>query len=110
MTLFRGQPANMTFAPGSTYRISAAVVSSIRPTSVEPTRFSTLEDYLSARPYSLVQQQGDGRVVFIEVVAGGFFQDEYRLRPKLTVSAGVRYDWQNFIHDSNNFSPRASFA
>ena len=51
--------------------------------------FSTLQDYQKARPYSLVQQQGDGRVVFIEVVAGGFIQDEYRLRPNLTISAGA---------------------
>lgn len=72
--------------------------------------FSTLQDYQSARSYSLVQQQGDGRVVFLEVVAGGFFQDEYRLRPNLTISAGLRYDWQNYIHDGNNFSPRVSFA
>ena len=72
--------------------------------------FSTTDDYLAGRPYSLVQQQGDGRVVFVEVVAGGFVQDEYRLRRNLTISAGLRYDWQNFIHDSNNFSPRASFA
>ncbi len=72
--------------------------------------FSTLQDYLAGRPYSLVRQQGDGRVVFLEVVTGAFFQDEYRLRPNLTLSAGLRYDWQNYIHDHNNFSPRVSFA
>jgi hypothetical protein len=72
--------------------------------------FSTLQDYIAGRPYSLVRQQGNGHVVFLEIVTGGFFQDEYRLRPNLTISAGVRYDWQNFIHDNNNVSPRASFA
>jgi hypothetical protein len=72
--------------------------------------FSTLQDYLAGRPYSLVQQQGNGHVVFLEVVAGTFVQDEYRLRPNLTISTGLRYDWQNFIHDNNNFSPRMSFA
>ena len=25
-------------------------------------------------------------------------------------SAGLRYDWQNFFHDHNNFAPRLSFA
>lgn len=44
------------------------------------------------------------------MVAGAFIQDEYRLRPNLPLSAGLRYDWQNFVHDHNNFSPRASFA
>lgn len=72
--------------------------------------FSTLQDYRHARPFSLVQQQGNGHVVFLETVVGGFFQDEYRLRPNLTISAGVRYDWQNFFHDNNNIAPRVSFA
>ncbi len=72
--------------------------------------FSNLQDYLSARPYSFIQQQGDGHIVFIETVVGGFVQDDYRLLPNLTVSAGVRYDWQNYFHDNNNFSPRLALA
>jgi outer membrane receptor protein involved in Fe transport len=43
-------------------------------------------------------------------VVGGFFQDEIRVRPDLTLSAGVRFDWQNFFHDNNNVSPRLAFA
>ncbi|HYM11530.1 MAG TPA: TonB-dependent receptor [Bryobacterales bacterium] len=72
--------------------------------------FSTLQEYLQHRPYSFIQQQGDGHVVFLETVLGGFVQDEYRLRPNLTLSAGVRYDWQNYFHDNNNVSPRLAFA
>ena len=72
--------------------------------------FSSLQDYELRRPYSFIQQQGDGHIVFVEVVAGGFVQDDYRLRPNLTVSMGVRYDWQNFFHDNNNFSPRLALA
>jgi hypothetical protein len=72
--------------------------------------FSTLQDYALGQPYSFIQQQGDGHIVFVEVVAGGFIQDDYRLRPNLTVSAGMRYDWQNFFHDNNNVSPRLSIA
>lgn len=72
--------------------------------------FSTLQDYLAGRPFSLLRQTGNGHVVFIEKVLGGFVQDEYRVRPNLSVSLGVRYDWQNYFHDNNNFAPRASFA
>ncbi len=72
--------------------------------------FSTLQDYMLNRPYSFVQQQGDGRVVFTEHVFGGFVQDEIRLLPNLSVSAGLRYDWQNYFHDNDNFAPRISFA
>jgi outer membrane receptor protein involved in Fe transport len=73
--------------------------------------FSSLADYLQRRPYSFVQQQGVTKVTFWEVVAGGFAQDEIRLRPNLTVVAGLRYDWQNYFNeDGNNFAPRLSVA
>ncbi len=72
--------------------------------------FSTLLDYEQSRPYSLIRQTGDGHVVFVETVVGGFIQDEYRLRPNVTISAGLRYDWQNFLHDNNNISPRVAVA
>ncbi len=72
--------------------------------------FSTLQDYQQNHPFSLLKQSGNGHVVFLEKVLGGFFQDEFRVRPNLQISAGVRYDWQNYFHDGNNVSPRFSLA
>src|SRR5262245_45332358 len=72
--------------------------------------FSSLQDYLEGRPFSFVQQRGDGHVVFWEKVFGGFFQDEYQVRRNLQLTAGVRYDWQNYFHDRNNVGPRISVA
>jgi len=72
--------------------------------------FSSLPDYTVSRPYSFVQQAGNGHVVFLEKVFGGFAQDEIRVRQNLTVVMGLRYDWQNYFHDGNNFSPRGSVA
>ncbi len=72
--------------------------------------FSTLGDYEARRPFSLVRQQGEPRTIFLEKVLGGFVQDEWIARPNLTVSLGLRYDWQNYFHDQNNFSPRVGFA
>jgi carboxypeptidase family protein/TonB-dependent receptor-like protein len=72
--------------------------------------FSTLEDYRQNHPFSLLRQSGNRHVVFLEKVLGGFVQDEFRLRPNLQISMGVRYDWQNYFHDDNNFSPRVSIA
>jgi hypothetical protein len=72
--------------------------------------FSSLADYVASRPYSFIQQAGDGHVVFLEKVFGGFAQDEIRVRPNVTVVMGLRYDWQNFFHDNNNLSPRGSIA
>ena len=72
--------------------------------------FSSLADYAVGRPFSLIRQSGNGHVVFIEKVVGGFVQDEFKMRQNLQISVGVRYDWQNFFHDNDNVAPRASFA
>jgi len=72
--------------------------------------FSTLQDYAAGRPFSFVQQRGDGRLAFMHEIAGAFVQDQIAVRRNLSLSLGLRYDWQNFFGDNNNFVPRASFA
>ncbi len=41
---------------------------------------------------------------------GTFFQDEWRIRPNLTFSYGLRYERESIINDNNNFGPRVSVA
>jgi hypothetical protein len=41
---------------------------------------------------------------------GGFFQDEWRLRPNLTLTLGLRYEAQSNISSVFNFGPRVFFA
>lgn len=41
---------------------------------------------------------------------GVFFQDEWRVRPNITFSYGVRYERESIIDDNNNFGPRVSVA
>jgi hypothetical protein len=41
---------------------------------------------------------------------GGFFQDEWRLRPNLTVTLGLRYEAQSNISSHFNLGPRIFFA
>jgi outer membrane receptor protein involved in Fe transport len=72
--------------------------------------FSSLADYTAGRPYAFVQQGGNGHVAFLEKVVGLFVQDEMRVSPRLSVSLGLRFDWQNYVHDDNNVGPRGSFA
>jgi Carboxypeptidase regulatory-like domain/TonB dependent receptor len=72
--------------------------------------FSSLKEYGNGRPFSFEQQRGNGHVVFWERLFGGFFQDEYQLRRNFQVTAGLRYDWQSYFHDNNNFGPRLSLA
>ncbi|HZS45234.1 MAG TPA: carboxypeptidase regulatory-like domain-containing protein [Blastocatellia bacterium] len=72
--------------------------------------FSSITNFQAGKPATFRQQQGNGHVNFLEKVIGGFVQDDFRYRPNLMVSFGMRYDWQNYFHDNNNFAPRLSFA
>ena len=72
--------------------------------------FSNLALYQAGRPYSFVQQQGNGHVVLLEKVLGLYIKDDWKARPSLTLSFGARYDWENYFHDNNNVAPRFSFA
>jgi hypothetical protein len=41
---------------------------------------------------------------------GGFIQDDWRFRPKLTINLGLRYENQDNISSNYNFAPRLGFA
>jgi outer membrane receptor protein involved in Fe transport len=72
--------------------------------------FATLADYAALHPYAYTLQQGSGHVSLWWREYGAFVQDQIRLTPNLQASVGLRYDWQAFFHDANNFAPRASLA
>jgi len=45
-----------------------------------------------------------------QVDFGAFVQDDWRVRPDFTLSAGLRYERQSNISSSLNFAPRLAFA
>jgi Carboxypeptidase regulatory-like domain/TonB dependent receptor len=72
--------------------------------------FSNLDTYAAGQPYAFIQQKGNGDLAFLEKQVGTYIKDDWQVRPGLSASLGLRYDWQNYFHDDNNVAPRASLA
>lgn len=72
--------------------------------------FSSLADYLNNRPDVWTAQQGLGRGLYWINELGAFAQDEITIRPGLRLTLGLRYQWQTYISDRDNFAPRVSIA
>ena len=72
--------------------------------------FSNLLTYAAGQPYSFTAQAGNGVISLLEKQVGAYIKDDWRAAPGLTVSLGMRYDWQNYFHDDNNVAPRLSVA
>lgn len=72
--------------------------------------FATLADFAAGRPYAYSIQQGVGRASFWWREYGAFVQEQIKLAPNLQAAFGLRYDWQSFFGDTNNFAPRGSLA
>jgi outer membrane receptor for Fe3+-dicitrate len=54
--------------------------------------FNSLADYLARRPFQYQQFAGTGTVDSLTNQVAFYLQDEWRLRPGLTVSPGLRYE------------------
>jgi hypothetical protein len=77
--------------------------------------FTSLEEYRSAllgsgRPTQFSISGGNAEINFNQTDFSPFIQDDWRVRPNLTLSFGLRYDWQSNINSKFNFAPRAAFA
>jgi Carboxypeptidase regulatory-like domain/TonB dependent receptor len=61
-----------------------------------------------ASQFSIITGQPRSDVTLVD--AGLYGQDDWRIRPNLTLSYGLRFETQNDIHDHGDFAPRISFA
>lgn len=72
--------------------------------------FSSLADLSNGTPYKFTVQQGAGLGRWYATEVGAFVQDQMTITPKLTLTTGVRYQWQTYLNDYGNFAPRFSMA
>ncbi len=61
-----------------------------------------------ATQFSIIS--GDPEAGVSQVDFGGYLQDDWRVRPNLTLSLGLRYETQSNISSNLNFAPRVAFA
>lgn len=79
--------------------------------------FSSLDQYRQvlsgepgARPAQLLINGGNPQVDVNQFDLGAYIQDDWRARPNLTLSYGLRLETQTNINDRIDFAPRFSFA
>jgi hypothetical protein len=70
--------------------------------------FATMDDYEAGRPATYSQRVGNPFVEYSHWQAGLYIQDDWRARSNLTLSGGLRQEFQSHLADSVNLSPRAS--
>ena len=75
--------------------------------------FSSLAQYAAVlrgdpgvRPSQFSTNRGDPFLGFTQWEYGAFVQDDWKVSPKLTLSFGLRQDFQTHLQDKVNFSPR----
>jgi hypothetical protein len=99
-------------------RLRAVRVSDAAPANFGGTYlFSSLEQYRQvllgvpgARPTQFTIAGGDPLASVNQLDFGGYVQDDWRIRPNLTLSAGARVESQSNTGDKINFAPRVAFA
>jgi hypothetical protein len=100
--------------------LASYAVGGYQPTSLDLYRQTQIE-LSQGIPIATIVAQGCGPTQFTlssgtpllnvrQQDLGGFVQDDWRVKPNLTVSLGVRYETQNNIHDHNDWAPRVAIA
>lgn len=72
--------------------------------------FANAQQYLAKTPTLFSNVSGTPNVRIRQVRFVGFFQDDIKLRPNLTMSAGLRYFLETDPATFHNFNPRLGFA
>jgi hypothetical protein len=92
-------------------RLRAAVDDSSSPSNFNGTfTFSSLSQYRTGVPSQFTINGGIPNSAVHQFDGALFFGDDWKLRPNLTLSLGLRYENQTNIHDAKDIAPRVAFA
>jgi hypothetical protein len=72
--------------------------------------FPSFTAFQSAAPTQLTLTTGSANASVNYLDIEPYFQDDWRARPNLTLSFGLRFEAQNNIHDHDDWAPRFGFA
>ena len=64
----------------------------------------------NAHPSQFTITRGDPFIGFSQWQMGSFIQDDWKVKPTLTLSFGLRHEFQNHLQDKLNFAPRFGLA
>ena len=65
---------------------------------------------MGAGPSKFTIQAGEPYVSMVRRDGAPFVQDDWKVRSNFTLSLGLRYEFQNLIHDNKDWAPRVGFA
>ena len=80
--------------------------------------YTNLNSFMLNTPSTVVKVYGDPQPTFQYTELALFAQDDWRIKPRLTLNLGLRYErvpaangfYSNVKTDNNNFAPRTGFA
>ncbi len=72
--------------------------------------FSSLDSYREGLPILYSEIRGDPALRYSQNEWSAFFQNEYKVTPRITLFFGLRYEYQSNLDDYNNLDPRLSAA
>lgn len=72
--------------------------------------FASLDDFQAGRAATYTQRTGDPSVAYSLWQFAWYAQDDVRLRKGLTLSVGLRHEWQSHVDRTWNLAPRVGLA